>query len=330
VYATLGLCCLVAILLATTGDEPVLGDPGDFERLERAPFGAPRYRGNLASTQLDEVSGMAASRLQDDLLWLVNDRGSGPILHAIGADGRDRGSVRIEGAKNTDWEDIASFAWEEEAGGRTRAYLLVADVGDNGARRKKLSLYAVEEPVLRGAAFPEGAVVPLAWRQKFRFDDGPRDAEGIAVDIAGRRVLILTKRKVPAEAYSLPLPMPTSAKPADDETAVAARIALLGTIPQPTKADLEEDPRYGEYRSQATGFDIAPDGRGAVVLTYKHAYYYSRAVGESWEKALVRQPQLLALPPMEQAEAAAFSRSGESLFVTSEERPAPLFEIPRD
>ncbi len=322
--------CLVSVVVfATGGDEPLLGDPADFERLERAPFGAPRYRGNLASSQLDEVSGIAASRLQDDLLWVVNDSGGDPVLHAIGSDGRDRGRVRIEGAKNGDWEDIASFEWQDAVSGETRAYLLVADIGDNSGRRKKLSLYAVEEPVLRGAAFPEGAVVPLAWRQKFRFDDGPRDAEALAVDVAGERILIVSKREVPAEVYSLPLAVPTSAKPADDETAVASRIALLSTIPQPTEADLEEDSKYGKYRSQPTALDIAPDGRSAIVLSYKHAYYYSRAKGESWAQAFGRDPQLLALPPMEQKEAAAFSRDGTSLFVTTEERPAPLFEIPR-
>ena len=338
-YAVGTAACLVLVVLATSADDRAVGDPADFERLERAPFGAPRYVGRLESTELEETSGLASSRLQDDLLWAVNDSGNEPVLYAIGADGRDRGSLRIEGAKNRDWEDITSYRLEDEGqGGPGRAYLLIADIGDNRARQKQLTLYAVEEPVLHGERLPANSVASLAWQQEFRFGDGPRDAEGIAVDVADRKILIVGKRNFPAEVYllALPLPLPLApplaepAKPQKYETAVAARIAFLSTIPQPTEADLEEDERHGANRSQPTAFDIAPDGHSAMILTYKHAYYYPRAVGEGWDKALARTPQLLEIPPMQQAEAGAFSRNGQSFFVTGEKRPAPLFEIPRE
>ncbi len=65
-----------------------------------------------------------------------------------------------------------------------------------------------------------------------------------------------------------------------------------------------------------------------MLLTYKHAYYYARAKGESWEAAFARDPQWLAVPPMAQPESGGFARNGKSFFVTSEDRPAPLFEIP--
>lgn len=344
-YLAGGLACFGVAVFATTANDRVLGKAGDFERLVRAPFGAPVYVGNLESTALDETSGLAASRLQDDLLWAINDSGNDPVLHAIGADGRDRGSVFVEGAENRDWEDIASFLWKDEESGRTRSYLLVADTGDNLSRHKTLSLYAIAEPALAGERFPAGSVARVAWRLKFRFEDGPRDAEGIAVDLAGRQILIVSKRNVPAEVYSLELPKallepktastasshegPAGRAPSDD-TAVATRIALLGAIPQPTEADLEENPKYGAHRSQPTAFDISPNGRDAVILTYKHAYYYSRATGESWQQALAHEPKRLAIPPMRQPEAGAFARDGASFFATTEDRPAPLFQLPRN
>jgi hypothetical protein len=341
-YAIGAAACLLAVTLVTSAEDRVLGEPRDFERLARAPFGQPRYVGRLENTELEETSGLAASRLQDDLLWAVNDSGNEPILYAIGADGRDRGSLRVEGAKNRDWEDIASYQFKRpdeidgldaEAKARPgRAYLLIADTGNNRSRQKQLTLYAVEEPVLQGERFPADSVASLAWHQEFSFQDGARDAEGIGVDVAGRRILIVGKRNFPAEVYALPLPLSPRTDPAEPPTykaAVAARIALLSTIPQPTQADLEEDEKHGENRSQPTALDIAPDGRSAMILTYKHAYYYPRALEESWEQALSRTPQLLEVPPMRQAEGGAFDRSGQNFFVTTEKRPTPLFRIPR-
>jgi len=346
-FASAGLVCLLLATLSTAVSDSVVGDPEDFARLERAPFSEPLYVGNLENTALSETSGLASSRLQDDLLWAVNDSGNGPVLYAIGADGRDRGSVRVEGAENRDWEDIASFLWQDEASGTLRAYLVVADTGDNLSKRDTLSFYGIEEPVLKGERLPAGSVAPIAWRQTFRFEDGPRDSEGIAVDVSGGRILIVSKRNVPAEVYSLALPQrflaPTSPHSAasnpvgratggaaGQEVEVATRIALLSGIPRPTQADLEESPKYGAHRSQPTAFDISPDGRDAVILTYKHAYYFSRAKGESWRTAFARDPQRLAVPPMSQTEAGAFARDGQSFFATTEDRPAPLFKIPRE
>jgi hypothetical protein len=325
-YVAAGIAGIACAIFWATRDELVLGAPAQFERLARAPFGPPAYRGNLESPALTEASGLAASRLQDDLMWTVNDSGHDPVLYAIGSDGRDRGSLRIEGAKNNDWEDIASFRFQAEGDDQERAYLLIADIGDNTSRRKKLTLYAIEEPPVPGARLPEAFDVPVWLRQKFRFEDGPRDAEAVAIDLEDERILIVSKRKVPAEVYELSLRDVFSGS---EKVLVATRVALLSAIPQPTPADVEEDSKYGRHRSQPTAFDIAADGRSAVVLTYKHAYHYPRAEGESWEKALARDPQLIAVPPMLQTEAGAFDRSGESFFVTSERRPAPLFEIPR-
>jgi hypothetical protein len=330
-YTLAGLTILLVVVSLTAGDDRVLGSPADFERLARAPFGRAILRGNLERNDLSEASGIAASRLQDDLFWVVNDSGNGPILYAVGADGRDRGALPIEGAKNRDWEDIASYrvANGSDGSGDARCYLVIADIGDNRSRRKKVTLYFVEEPVLRGDAFAEGSAAKVAFRQQLEFEDGPRDAEAIAVDPAGGEILIVSKRNVPAEVYSLPLPSVKGGVTATDEVAVAKRIALL-TIPQPTEEDLEEDFWQGRYRSQPTALDIEKGERGAMILTYKNAYYYPRAAGESWGGARARAPARLKHPPLEQSEAGAFSRDGQSFFTTTEKRPAPIFESVRE
>ena len=326
-YALAGLFSLLMVVSLTTGEDRILGSPADFERLARAPFGSAQLRGSLEREDLGEASGITASRLQDDLFWVVNDSGNDPLLYAIGADGRDRGALRVDGAKNRDWEDIASYRLADESGD-IRSYLVIGDIGDNRSRRKKVTLYFVEEPALAAESFAEKSSVQLAWRQRFRFEDGPRDAEGLAVDAATKQILVVSKRNVPAEVYALPLRNAQEVAAEPDEVAVAERIAVLA-IPQPTEEDVRQDRWQGGYRSQPTAFDIEKSERGAMILTYKHAYYYAREEGESWASALARDPALLALPALEQAEAGAFARDGKSFFATTEGRPAPLLRAPR-
>jgi hypothetical protein len=108
---------------------------------------------------------------------------------------------------------------------------------------------------------------------------------------------------------------------------VARRLTELVNIPQPTPLDLEEDPERGHYRSYPTSMDIAPDGSAAIVLTLKLAYRFARQPGESWAEAFSRPPEMIPIPPMWQAEALAFSRDGRSLYISTEQRPTPIFRL---
>jgi hypothetical protein len=285
--------------------------------LERAPLADAVYVGRLEARGLDEASGLAPSRRRDDLLWSIND-GRPSRLYALHADGSDAGFAELPQELLSDWEDLASFEWQG------RPYLLIGDTGDNLSWERTRRLIAVEEPEPRGAGAPVPARV--AWSYAFRFEDGPRDCESLAVDPETGRVLLLSKRTVPALLYELPLrPEPGATQPL-----VARRIGALAALPGPSAAERED---YGWRRvlwlSMPTALDLSPDGRAAVVLTGGDAYWFARAPQESWGRALGRPPRRVPLPPMRQAEALAFSRDGRSLFVTTERRPAPLFRLDR-
>jgi len=60
--------------------------------------------------------------------------------HTISKNGETLASRQIEGAAARDWEDIATFKWEDES------LILVADVGDNPSLRQECQLYLVKEP----------------------------------------------------------------------------------------------------------------------------------------------------------------------------------------
>jgi hypothetical protein len=74
--------------------------------------------------------------------------------------------------------------------------------------------------------------------------------------------------------------------------------------------------------------DISPDGRRAVVLTYRDAYEYSRGRNERWAEAFARKPAEIKLPRRAQGEAIAYGADGKTLYLTSEKLPTPLWEVP--
>ncbi|MFQ5417320.1 MAG: hypothetical protein ACE5FL_09770 [Myxococcota bacterium] len=308
-------------LLALRG--PDLGAPVE---IARAPFGDAVLVGHLANPKLEETSGLAASRRRNDLLWAINDGARIPRLIAVGVDGKDLGMVRIEGAEAVDWEALASFEWQG------RPHLVVADTGDNFSWRRSVELIVVEEPELAGDHFPPDSRIDVAWRVPFRFEDGPRDCEAVAVaiDADGPRALLLSKRTQPPVLYELPL-LPKEHSATSENGPVPLRMATrLGEvpgIPPPTRADVDALDWLGRYAAMPTGLDLSADGGLAAILTYRDAYAFARAPGESWAAALARTPQRIALPPMAQAEAIAFTRTGRTLFATSEKRPSPLYRL---
>ena len=272
--------------------------------------------GFLANRELDEVSGLACSRLRNDVLWAINDSGSGPFIYATDTQGANLGKVRVLGARNQDWEDLASFRLGDTA------YLLIADVGDNEEIREEYFIYVIEEPVIPEKIDPAGQSVAWQYRIRFTYEDGPRDCESVAIDLQGQRILLLSKRTVPPILYALPLFTQSG-----NNIQVAKRLTTVTGVPQPTLQDIIEDPRYGYYRSQPTAMDVSPDGSSVVILTYKNAYRFHRMAGEDWAQVFKKIPQPIRLPRLRQAEALCFAADGRTLFVTSEKIPAPLLRL---
>ena len=260
--------------------------------------GEPVIAGKLENPNISEASGLASSRLLPGLLWAINDGGDDPLLYAVGVDGADLGTFRVEGAKNFDWEALASFRWQDSA------YLLIADVGDNWEQRSAVTLYVIKEPVITATGIDNASVATVEWQIRFTYEDGPLDCEAVAVDAAGQRVFLLSKRRFTPVLYELAL------QPIDQNTiAVAHR--------------LTEVPHF----NWPTAMDLSPDGLSAVVLTYNNGYLFRRRQNENWASAFQRKPQRLRFDRLYQQEAVSFGFYGKSVFVTSERSPAPLVRI---
>ncbi|WP_193212577.1 hypothetical protein [Luteolibacter marinus] len=253
----------------------------------------------LQSPFIAEASGVAASVSRKDMLWFINDSGGTAEIHAAGSDGTSRGKTLIQGARNLDWEDLASF----KLGGKP--YLLIADTGDNTNKRPDATLYVVPEPS------PGALSVAPAWTLRFRYEDGPRDCESVAVDEKAAKVILISKRTRPPVLYELPLRPPSS------DVQIARKI---GTIARPLPKGRSLNP----FGRQPTGFDISPDGSLAAVVTYCGAFLFPRKPGESWDTAFSRDPVLLPGHNLSQAEAIAFDRDATALHVVSEGARPPL------
>lgn len=265
---------------------------------------------DVANPRIDELSGLAVSRADPAVLWGHNDSGDGPVLFRIGTDGADLGAVTLREARAVDWEDIAAF---EHDG---RPALLVADVGNNFAIRGFSTLYAVSDPGRTGEP-------ALLWRLDFRYPDGARDCEAVAVDSVNREILLVSKRDVPPRLYRLPLPERTPRAPL-----TAEYLGEIGQLPVLTLGERAAAPLKSRHVHAPVGLDISRDGAQAVLVTARHAYLYRRPAGRPWREAFAQPAAELPLPDIAQVEAVAFSADGRALFVGAEGRPGRLALLP--
>jgi hypothetical protein len=273
----------------------------------------PEREGSLSGVMLDsqlaEISGLAASRAHRGVLWLHDDGGNPARLFAIDTNGDRLATLRIEGVTKTDWEDMAAFRLDG------RNYLLVADTGDNGGLRRTLQLHAIEEPKKL-----ENARVKPAWSIAFRWPDGARDCEAVAVDERNRQILLISKKRRPPEVFMLPLG-PHSG------VLTARRIGTLAGMPEPSAQELRASEKQARILKQVTAADISPDDRTLAVMTYRDLLLYRRPENGSWTQAIAAKPKLSALPWLPQAEALGWSADGKALYATGEFIPAPLYRV---
>ncbi len=266
-------------------------------------------RGSITDRALSEVSGIAASRKNKDILWALNDSGNSASVYALNPDGSLVRTLNIKGVSNNDWEDIACFKLDG------KSYILIADVGDNYAKRSKCFLHFIEEPDLSDQKEMPVISVKPSWSITYTYEDGARDCESVAFDSQDKKILLLSKRDNPPVLYELPVKM--------DKNAVAKKLAAIE--PFPDKSD--DILAFGIITNQPTAMDISSDGLSAIVLTYDSSYLFRKNADEKWADVFKSAPVEVSLPKMRQSESICFNSDGSEIFTTSERVPAPLYKI---
>ena len=193
---------------------------------------------------LAEASGVAVSRRSPGRLWAHNDSGEA-VLVALDTQGSVTRRVRVSGVKVDDWEAVAVAACP---GG---SCIYIADIGDNQANRKRITIYRVSEP---------GSEDSVAVRDAFHatYPDGAQDAETFLVGPDGG-LFIVTKGETDAIAlYRFPRELRPGA---------THQLERVGKPLAPRKASATE---------RITDGSVSPDGTW-VVLRTKQSLAFHRA-----------------------------------------------------
>ena len=141
--------------------------------------------------QLAEASGIAASRRVPDRLWAINDSGE-PVIYALSSRGSVAGEIHLTGATVEDWEAVAVGPCPDGS------CLYVGDIGDNSARRKRITIYRLPEPADATGGSATSEVFYAT------YPDGPQDAEALFTSPDGR-LYVVTKGETGAVAlYRFP------------------------------------------------------------------------------------------------------------------------------
>ncbi|MFN5598758.1 MAG: hypothetical protein ACK5AK_05170 [Gemmatimonas sp.] len=158
--------------------------------------------GSFEDRTFNEASGVAPSLSEPGVFWGNNDSGNDERLFAFDRAGRRLGDVRVRNVQNRDWEALAGGPCVDDPGARC---LYIGDVGDNGARRDKVVLYALREPSQRS-----GQVSALRTLD-VRDADGPHDVEAMYAGPNGTLWLVTKRperagsgRYRPSRVYEVP------------------------------------------------------------------------------------------------------------------------------
>jgi hypothetical protein len=255
--------------------------------------------GSVASDELTEVSGLAASHLDPGVLWLHDDHGGGAFLHAAGQQGQDYGQFELVGVQNEDWEDLAPGPCPSVGDPCTCLHL--ADMGDNDLVRGGGVIHRIAEPVV-GRTASLSSLTPLD-RIHFVYPDGPHDAEALLVHPETGEVLILTKADTTG-VYAFPT-VPPQPAPASNPV----ELALV------TELDITAS---GAHEAQVTGGAVSPRGYRVVLRTDEDLVLFSGVIGSPLEDILRGQPVALPTPPPGRGEAVAFGLDGQRLYLVGE------------
>ena len=272
---------------------------------DNALFDPPEITGFLQSRELNESSGLAASKCQPNVFWAHNDSGGGPFLFAIDQFGRNLGVWRVANAANEDWEDIAAY---KDTDGN--CFLFIGEIGDNRQIHKTSAIYRIPEPTITRAEPASPADAPSTKSAeviRFRYPAASHNAETLLVHPVTGSIYVITKRlDGPAEVFKIE--------------------------PQFSSQDVLQAEKIGEIALPAvpnglvTGGDMSPDGTKLVLCDYLAGYIFISDDGDFdsiWQQTPIR----FDLGERKIGEAVAFDQSGTSVVATSEGIGSPLIFV---
>ena len=237
----------------------------------------------IKDDRITESSGLATSRRFKGVVYTHNDSDDDARVFALGSDGSTRAVLTLDGVQARDWEAIATGS-----DGEGRPALYIGDIGDNlGGAWPEIWIYRILEP-------QELADRTVSYQRfRFRYADGPRDAEAMLVDPGTNRIYIVSKQAGGGAFYAAPQQLSTT------------KVNVLKKV--------------AKAPAMVTDGSFSPDGSRIVLRDYVFAYVFVRPDNE-----LAR----LTLPVQSQGESITYTRDGRYLLSGSEGVHAKVWKVP--
>jgi hypothetical protein len=274
-------------------------DSGDPVTPPCISWGSPEVHSMVKDSDLNEISGLVASRRRDDLFWVLEDSPSPTVLTALDSDGHTLGTLSLEGVDNVDWEDLATGPCGAET------CLFVGDFGDNDDQRDDVAILRVVEPDQAGEGWALSETPDVF---PFSYAEGPRDAEALVVGPDGLPVVI---DKVPGGRATL--------------HRFTTMHAGAPTVLEELGSIVTGEEGAG-LPALATAADLRPDGTRLLVRTYAELFEYALD-GAGLDGAPVAKIEELPHGLELQGEAVAYSRDQRTIWHVSEGTNPTLFRV---
>lgn len=263
--------------------------------------------GRFSDARILECSGIVPSVRNADCFWVHNDSGNAAEVYLVNKSGDTKLTLKLEGIKNVDFEDIAIAQPKSE----DSPFLIIGDVGDNLRRRETLFVYLIKEPKLDAKADAKTEISsPPDLTIEVEFEQGERhNCEGLAYDVTSNRIVIANKLSTKQILQSKEAAL--FAFEADFKTKKQKQTAKnIGTVPG----------------QMLTGLDISPDGSQLLLLNYLAGYHLP--VSGTIEEAIAKKAYtMFSLPVQRQSEAICFTLDGKRLVTASEGKNVSVYSI---
>ncbi|MEZ0326005.1 MAG: hypothetical protein ACAH95_08860, partial [Fimbriimonas sp.] len=196
----------------------------------------------VSAEAIEEMSGIVKSRRFADTYWVHNDSGDVARVFAIRKDGSlisPAEGIRIQLAKNIDWEDIATDGKN----------LYVSDLGNNGNSRKDLGIYVFAEPdPAKGEPVSKASFLPVRYPDQKAFPPEQRYFDCEAIFCLRGKLYAITKHRMNAF-------MPAT-------SANLYRLDTRWTDEPNTLVKIDGEADLGGW---VTAADVSPDGKTLAV-----------------------------------------------------------------
>jgi hypothetical protein len=254
----------------------------------------------MTAARLDEISGLAVSRQNPDILWMHND-GSLKEIFAVATGGKLVARVRIPTAID-DVEDIAIGPGPESG----KDYVYLGDIGDNDEKRREVRLIRFSEPTLTQPVEKEFSAEGVE-TIRLLYPDGPHNAEALLIEQQTGDIYIVTKEKTRARLYR------------------ATASKLSGNLPAALEfvAHLNVD--------DISAGDMSRAGNLVILRKENQGWIWSRRPREGLAVALRRAPRpvvVLSDGQSPNGESVGFSPDGTSYYTVSEGKRQPIAVFP--